>query len=74
MCKENLDFRRKKSLTERTEKTLINDQNRYHSAYHTENPYYDGRNMILDGDYQGAIDILTADFFVCVECLKKMTR
>ncbi len=34
---------------------------RFHSAYHTENPYYDGRNMILDCNYQGAVDLLTKD-------------
>jgi hypothetical protein len=31
----------------------------YHSAYHTENPYLDGRNLILDGRLQEAIDTLT---------------
>lgn len=39
----------------------IVENERYHSAYHTENAYYDGRNRILDCDFQGAIDILTAD-------------
>lgn len=42
-------------------KTEFDEKNRYHSAYTTENPYYDGRNKILDGDIQGAVDILTDD-------------
>ena len=39
----------------------FSEDRRYHSRYHTENPYYDGRNRILDGDYEGALELLEAD-------------
>jgi hypothetical protein len=35
----------------------------YHSAYHTQNPYLDGRNLILDGYLQEAVDVLTRDIY-----------
>ena len=37
------------------------DKNRYHSVYHTDNPYYDARNLILDGDLKKALELLTVD-------------
>lgn len=53
-------FRRRSDISS-INKEMVNENKRYHSAYHTENAYYDSRNKILDSDYQGAIDMLTAD-------------
>ncbi|MHC4944506.1 MAG: hypothetical protein ACYTG7_15930 [Planctomycetota bacterium] len=54
-------FIRKEPKAEAAPTPDFKDVDRYHSAYKTDNPYYDGRNMILDGDIYGAVDVLSKD-------------
>jgi len=41
------------------ENNLNSDIDKYHSAYKTGNSYYDGRNLILDGDLVEAVKVLS---------------